>query len=301
MYLKGKTMGTTYNITLVKQVNFIDLTSIKLAIDNRLNTISSIFSTYIRTSQVSQFNELKVAQKLKVSPLFIQLFKLAKRINQLSQGAYDITIMPLVRLWGFASSNRNKMLDNVIKKNIYEKYLKRNKISLGMQFVRHDKKYIWKTHENIELDFSSIAKGYAVDEVANILNTFNIKNYFVEIGGEVKVKGFNEKNSVWRLGIENPNMESIVGHQGVFAITSLKSNAMATSGNYRNFTFIDGNNYSHIIDARSKWPVQNSVLSVTVVGKSCSIIDALATTFMVLGFEKTKKMALQSKIGVLSH
>ena len=217
------------------------------------------------------------------------LFKVISHANTISKttnGAFDITVGPLVNLWGFGpNKSENKIPSNeeieLIKKNIGYKKIYLNKETTSIK----------KLHPDLYVDLSGIAKGFAVDKIALYLNSYNLENYLVEIGGELIAKGTNEDNEVWQIGIENPN-------NNLAKIIGLKDIAMATSGDYRNYFEKNGVRYSHTINPNTGKPIKHKLASVTVLDKTAMNADALATAFMVLGPAKTIELANELKIGV---
>ncbi len=289
--ISGQTMGTTYNVTvLIPSANrseSVDKKAIQIAIDQSLHDVNQIMSTYIEGSELSLLNDGKSNQWLKLSKPLFDVLSLSKAIHLESDGAFDVTIAPLVNLWGFGP------LFSV------DKIPHRPEIDDSMRYVDSN---LWALdgesnsiikHKPVQIDLSAIAKGYGVDVIAELLNDFGLHNYLVEIGGEVRVSGFNSENNLWRIGIETP----VVGPQReIQKIISITDTSMATSGNYRNFFEVDGNTYSHTLDPRTGFPVKHELVSVTVLASDCARADALATAFNVMGYEKALLMANSQNI-----
>lgn len=286
----GETMGTYYNIKIAS-VNLDDTEqkSLKNDIDDLLVSINNHMSTYIETSEISRFNLAPANTSFKVSESFLKVLNLASQITAESGGAFDVTVMPVVNLWGFGRMGRREEPPS-------EGEVKQLKAFVGMDKIVIDSNKIYKTHANTELDFSAIAKGYGVDAVAKFLADRGFHNYMVEIGGEVVVNGLNEKNQTWRIGIDKPDIEPSV-ERSFQAILELTNEAIATSGDYRNY-FISGDSlYSHTIDPVTCRPIHNGVASVTVIAPKCALADAMATAIMVMGETRGLEW-VESKAGV---
>jgi len=200
-------------------------------------------------------------------------------ISRETQGAFDITIAPLANAWGFGFKKGtfpdSVMIDSLLQITGYDK-------------VKLENEKIIKQDPRIMLSCSAVAKGYSVDVVARLLDRKGIKNYMIDIGGEVVVKGFNPKNDRWRIGINKPIDDSLSVKQDIQTVLKVTDLGMATSGNYRNFYYKDGKKYAHTIDPRTGYPVQHNILSATVIAEDCMTADALATSFMVMGLEEAE-------------
>ena len=270
---QGKTMGTTYT---VKYLADKDL-NLKSSTDSILKIFNQSLSTYISDSEISQFNQRDSLQfKL---PYLYPILEKSVEIHEVTNGAFDPTVMPLVNAWGFGPEKRAEMPQNEV-----DSLLK----LIGFSEIQFDNKNIQKLEKNIQLDFSALAKGYGVDVVAQFLETQNIENYLVEIGGETICKGLNNKNLTWKIGIDNPKANE---DQKITGIVQLQNRAIATSGNYRNFYIRDGKKYAHTISPKTGYPVEHSLLSASVFAPDCMTADAYATAFMVAGTEMAKTIA----------
>ena len=226
--------------------------------------------------------------------MFTDVLQLALEVSHETNGAFDITVAPLVNAWGFGFKQGDMptpaQIDSLKQFVGFEKlHLK----TLGKQ------RSIEKDDPRTMLDCSAIAKGYGTDVVANYLRSCDVKNFMVEIGGEVVVEGLNERGELWRIGVNKPTEDPTSTNTDLQAVINLpmsgnnvktKLKALATSGNYRNFYYKDGKRYAHTIDPRTGYPVQHNILSATVIAPSCAIADAYATSFMVMGLEETKKI-----------
>ncbi len=270
----GVIFGTQYHVTYQSNDN------LQQEIENVLKQVDNEFSMFNKTSTVTLINEGKSPQ---LSEMFVEVFTLAQEINKESNGAFDITVAPLVNAWGFGFKTRQ--MPNANQVDSLLAYVGMNKLVLTQ---KKGKSYMLLSQPGITLDFSAIAKGYGTDCVARLLSEKEIENYMVEIGGEVVTKGNNPKRLPWKIGVEKP-MEDSLHAEGEFqTILNVTDQAMATSGNYRNFYYKGGRKYAHTIDPKSGRPVQHSLLSATVLTDCCAKADGYATAFMVMGIEKAK-------------
>ncbi len=275
--ISGETMGTTYQIKIVAPF-YKRLSDLTPRITQRLSDINQSMSTYISDSEISRFNSLDRAEKFNVSVDFLNVAEAAAAIYRDTEGAWDGTVKPLVNLWGFGQADNPK---RVPSQSEIQKKLHR----VGFGFIEISSTgYLIKRKPGISLDFSSIAKGYAVDQVAAVIRDQGLDRFLVEIGGEVYGAGHRKDNKPWQVGINRP--EKNMPLDEVYKVVTLRDKALATSGDYRNFFEIDGKHYSHIIDPRTGSPVSNGVVSASVIAASCTIADGLATALMVLGPEK---------------
>ena len=276
--IAGRTMGTTYHIKVVTGASE-RVDGLKEKIDRRLEAINHIFSTYIDDSEISRFNAFnRAGVRFAVSDDFIQVMKVGRRIYRLSEGAWDGTVNPLVDLWGFGPNQRQPQKPPASQINALMK-------NIGFDRIRiEEPNFLVKNLATVTLDLNSIAKGFAVDRVCSLLAAGGYKNYLVEIGGEVYAAGVRADGKNWRVGINRPQKDAAIDE--VYKAVSLADQALATSGDYRNFFEIDGVRYSHVIDPRSGYPVSNGVVSVSIIADNCTLADGLATALMVMGAEK---------------
>jgi len=273
----GFVFGTTYNITYESADNHkTDIEAVLKEVDNSLSPFndSSIISAVNRNEDID------------VNDMFIDVYNLASSVSKTTQGAFDITVAPLVNAWGFGfksgSAPTAKQIDSLMQ-------------ITGFNKTKLVGKRITKTDPRIMLDCSAIAKGYGVDMVAKYLEKQGIENFMVEIGGEVVVKGHNDSGEAWKIGVTKPTDDSLAVNQELQTILTLTNTAMATSGNYRNFYYKGGRKYAHTIDPHTGYPVQHNILSATVIAYSCAKADAFATAFMVLGLDKAKDILAKEK------
>jgi len=268
-------MGTTYHIKVVSDY-FKNISGLKEKIDKRLEEINKSMSIYQKDSEISRFNRLKITgQRFEISQDFAQVFFIAKRLYWLTDGAWDGSIYPLVNLWGFGISEKNNKIPS--KREI-------DRLLPNVGFDKIDlveKRYLIKKKASVTLDLGSIAKGYAVDEVAELIKKEDLKNFLVEIGGEVYASGLRKDGGCWRIGVNSPRKDAL--YDEAYKVVTLKDKAFATSGDYRNFFEIDEKRYSHVLDPKTGHPVANGVVSVSIIADTCVFADGLATAVMVMG------------------
>ena len=274
--LSGKTMGTFYTIKFISSKKH-SLPLWKARVDQRLKDINKRLSMYDPESELSLFNLQKTGTKIKVSSDLYANLLTAKKLYELTDGSWDGTIKPLVDLWGFGTKKRITKIPEA------------GKIALALSktgfqhIVINEQQRVVKTG-NITLDLGSIAKGYGVDALARLFTSSGIHDVLVEIGGELAGFGTNKKGKPWSVGISKPDKQ--FSNQKLYKIVQLNNNAIATSGNYRNFFEISKKIYSHIIDPKTGFPVDNKIASVSVISKNCTFADGLATALMVMDLQK---------------
>lgn len=268
---EGMVFGTIYKITYQSHEDLH--TDIKAA----LQEVDNALSPYNPNSIITHINH---NMDTTLNTFFTDVFQVAQQVSNETEGAFDITVAPLVNAWGFGFKNSINVTPEVIDSL---------KQFIGYHKIKIENGKIIKEDERLMLDCSSIAKGYGVDQVAKVLKDKGVQNYMVDIGGEVFVKGKNPKMKNWRIGINKPIEDSLSVNQELQTILEITDAAMATSGNYRKFYYKEGKRYAHTIDPRLGYPVQHSILSATVIAKDCTTADAYATAFMVMGLEKAKE------------
>lgn len=275
--MQGRTMGTTYHIQVVAGSDQ-RLTGLKKKIDARLEQINGSMSTYQPDSEISRFNDMKrTGREFKISADFLRVMTTAKTIFELSGGAWDATVKPLVDLWGFGRAGRLRAVPPKQK-------IAALMPEIGFENIQIDPDgSLVKKNKLVALDLSSIAKGYGVDQVAQVIGRSGFDNYLVEIGGEIFASGHRADGKLWRIGINRPRIDAAV--DDVYKIVELNNQGFATSGDYRNFFVVDGIRYSHIIDPRTGYPVSNGVVSVSIIAGNCTLADGLATAVLVMGPE----------------
>ena len=270
--IEGPIFGTGYNIIYIN-----DGKVFKKEINNLFDDINQSLSTYISSSDISKIN--RGEKNIKIDQYFKDVFEISKKVHKETDGYFDPTVGVLVNAWGFGPTKRIK--------NLERKKIDSLLLFVGFDKVKQENNLIIKENSNIFLDFNSVAKGYAVDVIANFLEEQQIKNYLVEIGGEVRTKGKNDKNEYWKIGIDNPNFD---GSRTISKLISLKNESVAGSGNYRKFKIDSlGKKYVHTINPKTGLAKESNLLAATVFGEmSCAIADAYATAFMAMGLEKTQ-------------
>lgn len=276
--LEGEAQGTTWHISYLSARNI----NHKTAIDSLLKKIDTSMSTYLPVSLISRIN--KNDSTVLVDQYFIDVFNKSMEVSAKTNGLFDVTVGPLVNAWGFGFSKKENVNRNLIDSLMQY---------VGYNMVRLEGNKIIKDRPEIKLDFNAIAQGYTVDLLAAYLESKGIKNYLVEIGGELKAKGLKTGDG-WKVGIDQPN-ETEGTERKLEAIISLVERAMATSGNYRKFYEEGGQKFSHIIDPRTGYPAKQNLLSATVIAEDGITADAYATAFMIMGLEKSKQFLADNK------
>ena len=267
---RGMVFGTVYHIT------YQSSKSLQKDIEAELAKVDASLSPFNERSIITAVNENRDTV---VNKMFSDVFALAMKISDSTNGAFDITVAPLVNAWGFgfkggAMPSRHQV-DSL-------------KALVGYHKVSLTNGRVSKADPRIMLDCSSIAKGYGCDVVAKFLSAKGIDNYMVEIGGEIVTRGISEKRLPWKIGVTKPTDDSLNVNQEIQTIINVTDKAMATSGNYRNFYYKNGRKYAHTIDPSTGYPVQHNILSSTVIADDCATADAYATAFMVMGLDKAK-------------
>ncbi len=274
--INGPTMGTRYHITARIPAS-LDLVELETSISQRLVEINQSMSTYLPDSEISLFNAMAVGAPMRMSKDFLTVLNVSQQVHVASDFAFNPLIGPLVDLWGFGPV---LSVENFQKKPD-DQTIQRMMAELDMKALQKNDSLLMK-QKKLSLDFSAVAKGYAVDEIALLLTAAGIDDFMVEIGGEVKTQGLSPRRSAWRIGIEQPG--SVRGKTAKALV--LDNAAVATSGDYRNYLEIDGKRYSHTIDPTTGYPVDHHLSSVTVIADQVARADAWATAIMVLGEEK---------------
>lgn len=268
----GQIFGTTYHITYQSDKD------LHREILQRLQLVDQTFSTFNDESIISKINR---NEPVKLNQMFIEVFDLAKTVSKDTHGAFDITVAPLVNVWGFGFKSgtppTKAVIDSLRHLTGYEK------VKLIGSKVR-------KQDPRIMLDCSAIAKGYGSDVVAQYLRSRDVENFMIEIGGEIVVQGNSDKRLPWKIGVTKPTDDSTQTNNELQTVLNVSNTAMATSGNYRRFYYKNGKKYAHTIDPKTGYPVQHNILSATVLANTCAKADAYATSFMVLGLEKTQQV-----------
>ncbi|WP_136479994.1 FAD:protein FMN transferase [Cognatitamlana onchidii] len=267
--LTGSVFGTSYSVIYASEVDY------KQAFDSLFNMVNQSMSTYQIDSDISKLNRNESVQ---VDKHFIKVLEASRKVYNETNGVFDPTIGAVVNAWDFGPQGGIKNLDSLKIDSLM--------LSVGLNKVVSKGNQVIKPHGAF-IDFNAIAKGYGVDVIGEYLESKNVTNYLVEIGGEIRVKGINvEKQLPWTVGVENPNFD---GKQSILMAIPLEDNAMATSGTYRKFKIDEtGNRYAHIIDTKTGYPSKTNLLSISVIAKTCMMADAYATAFKAMGIDKVK-------------
>lgn len=270
----GSIFGTYYHI-VYQSPKGVDLLT---EIEAELHRLDMSLSTYQKESVLSKVN---TNTQVELDTLFLNVFKRSMEIAEQTNGAFDPTVAPLVNAWGFGFRKKElvtlQLIDSI-------------KTFVGYEKIQLNGKEIIKEDERTMLDFSAIAKGYAVDVIGMLLHRLGCTNYMVEIGGEVVAFGVNKEGNTWRIGINEPKEDESETPAALQAIIGLPNKALATSGNYRNFYYENGKKFAHTIDPSTGYPVEHSLLSATVMANDCMTADAFATALMVLGVKKAQEL-----------
>jgi len=275
------TQGTTYHITYENDGKV----NLQPFIDTLLRRFDMSLSTYEKNSIISRINHND--STVVADDLFAELFKCAQQVSETTDGAFDITIAPLADFWGFGSGKKHEAVDSAKVDSLRE--------LVGYKKIRLVNGKLIKDNPNITLNVNAIAQGYAVDVVARYLEDEGVENYMVEIGGEVRVKGHNAENKLWRIGIDKPQEDASEFERQLQTIIQLQNKSLATSGNYRQFYVENGIKYSHTINPATGYPIRSKLLSATIIADDCMSADAYATACMVMGLEKSIELVKQHK------
>ena len=289
--LTGPTMGTQFTVKVVRHPGAVELAILEKEIQAELDRVDALMSTYRADSELSRFNAFDRTEWFPVSAATAEVVATAIDIGRLSGGAFDVTVGPLVNLWGFGPSK--EPAERVPSPEEIEEA--KNRTGLDHIEVRLSPPAVRKDLPGVSIDLSGVAKGFAVDQVAGLLERRGLENYMVEVGGEVRTKGQNLQGRPWQIGIESP----VAGVRSLQRVVGLGDDAMATSGDYRNYFEADGVRYSHMIDPRTGRPIAHRLASVTVLDRYCTRADAWATALMVLGPEEGYALAEKEDLPVL--
>lgn len=287
-HLAGQTMGTTYNIKIVGKESDYDLTALQADIDVALVQVNNEMSTYQPDSEITLFNKSAGDKPLAISSGFRTVLAEALRLGEISNGLLDVTVGPLVNLWGFGPDYKPEKVPS-------EEALNGARQRIGLAKIILNEQGLSKTQPDVYLDLSTIAKGWGVDVVADLLESKGITNYLVEIGGEMRLKGFKANGTLWHIAVEKP----ITTERSVHQVVVPQNNAVATSGDYRNYIEVDGKRYSHIIDPATGMPIDHKLVSVTVIHPSSMTADGLSTAIMVMGPDKGLAFAQEHELAVM--
>ena len=271
--ITGSAQGSTYSIICRKQAG-LTLEKVSENVSRILTAIDNSLSVYNDSSLISQINR---NEDVKPDRYFMEVFNLSREISELTEGAFDITVGPLVKAWGFGPDSR---------KNIDPAKLDSLMQYVGFNKVRIAEGRLVKDNPCVVLDVNAIAQGYTADVIGRFFDSLGVSNYLIEVGGEVLVKGTKAGNP-WRIGIDRPFDNNLTPGADLKAIIKLTDRSLATSGNYRKFYEEEGVKYSHTIDPVTGIPARNRLLSATIIARECAVADAVATACMVMGLEKS--------------
>ena len=292
--LSGKTMGTTYSIKCWGNNTSIEIETLQVDVDTLLKIINQQMSTYLPDSEVSLFNAASAGEWIAVSAHTAFVVERAKHFNRVTEGAFDTTVGPLVKLWDFGPGKHS--LGTELSEPTAEAFATaRSQTGNDRLDVRFRPPALRKQIDGLEIDLSSIAKGYAVDLVAELLEEQGFTNHMVEIGGEIFARGNRLDGTPWRIGTEIPNPKQ----RGIHQIFSLRDQALATSGDYRNFRTIAGKKVGHIINPQTGRPMPYRGWSVTVLLPTCLQADALATALLVMGEDRGYDWCVEHDVAAL--
>lgn len=284
--LFGYTMGTSYSVKLVATED--QAKSIDGKVRSTLDQINDAMSTYLPRSELSRFNDAAVGEWVSVSPITYEVIDMALSIAETTGGAFDPTVGPLVDLWGFGPKPKADQRPG-------EEVIAEAREQVGWQAIElGDDGHQVRKSEPRELDLSGIAKGYAVDQVAEMIEAEGYTDYLVEVGGELRFSGTKPGDRAWRVAIETPDS----GERSAYRILEVEQGAMATSGDYRNFFEQDGVRYSHTLDPVTGYPIAHDLASVSVLGQSSAEADAYATAFLVMGLDPALALANELDLSV---
>ena len=269
LVFSGPIMGTEYRITVIHQAK-VDKVALEASILSAMNSVNQSMSNYLSDSELSVFNRIPAKQPQKLSADFAAVMAEALAISVISEGAFDVTLGKTIDAWGFGPDGR-------IEQRPKPEDLAQLRLTIGFDKLVLDDGFLTKTVAGVEISLSAIAKGYAVDKVALALDSQGFSDYLVNIGGELRASGRSIDNVLWRIGIEKPH---ILG--GIQEVARLDNVSIATSGDYRNYLLIDGEQYSHMIDPQTLMPVYHKLALVSVISDRASTADALATAMMAM-------------------
>ncbi|MDJ0928209.1 MAG: FAD:protein FMN transferase [Gammaproteobacteria bacterium] len=289
--LSGQTMGTAYSLRLGELPAGLVLEDLKKPVEAELSAIIAAMSSWEPDSELSIFNDQTGTDWFDVSDGLAFVIDRALTVAELSGGALDVTAAPLVDAWGFGpgSAEPSRPSDEILAAAL-------ERVGFQQLKARTDPPALRKLRPDLRVDLSAIAKGFAVDRLAAVLDGAGVKHYLIEIGGELRTRGRRPDGRAWRVGVERPDSSG----RSVQSVLEMTANgAIATSGDYRNFFMLDGQRFSHIIDPRTGQPVSHDLASVTVIADNCTDADALATALYVLGPDDAYQLALKRELPVL--
>lgn len=282
----GRALGTSYNVRFVGTE--LEVRKYQSGVDKVLEEINESMSTYLPDSELNQFNDHIGTDWFEISEQLGDVLQLSHQISELSGGAFDVTVGPLVDLWGFGPEARREQIPEPQVLNAVFSEIGYTELQLSENASKV------KKLRPRRIDLSAIAKGYSVDKIADYLSGQGVDNFLIEVGGEMRLKGVKPGNEKWRVAIETPES----GARGIFKILPITDVAIATSGDYRNYFEIDGVRYSHTIDPSTGYPIKHNLASITVITTDCASADAWATAMMVMGTKRSLELAEQLNLAI---
>lgn len=286
--ISGTTMGTTYSVVAIDKSQRLAESDVRAAIEQTLDDVDFRMSNWRTDSEVSRFNAQTGADAVAVSPELEEVMQAAEQVHLASEGRFDITMGPLIELWGFGASDADKIVPSqtdIAAQQARSGHLNSLQIETGA---------LRKTHPDAHVFLAGIGKGYGADLVGRSLETLGIEDYFVEIGGDLYARGRNPNGLPWQIGIESPDQAD----RGVFGVVGLSSMGLATSGDYRNYFETDGQRFSHLLDPATGYPVTHVTASATVVAENAMLADAWSTAMLILGRERGLEVASAHDVAV---
>lgn len=278
---RGEVFHTTYSI------KYKYTHSLKPEIEAELAKFDDSLNPFKPTSIISKVNN---NEEVVLDSFFINVFNRSQEVSGVSDGLFDITVSPLINAWGFGFKN----IDNVTAEMVDSL-----KAIVGYDKIQVENGRVIKSDPRVQINTSAIAKGYSTDVIADLLESYGVTDYMIEIGGEVTAKGVNDKGECWHIGIDKPIDDKAPVHRELQTIIKLCDKSMATSGNYRNFYVKDGKRYAHTINPKTGYPAESNILSATVIADDCMTADAYATVFMLADTATIRSIALQEKLSYL--
>jgi thiamine biosynthesis lipoprotein len=288
--ISGQTMGTTYSVKYLPEKDTPGLEEIGALVEVELESVNAQMSTYRENSEISRFNAQTSSDWFPVSKETAEVVQLSLKIWDLTEGSFDVTVGPMVDLWGFGPTPGT---DSVPDPAVVRELLLR--VGSDKLSVRLEPPALRKLVGGLRVDLSAVATGPGVDRVAEVLEVQGLKNYFVEIGGEIRTRGVGAHGRAWQVGIERPNLQQ----REVQQVVGLSGKSMATSGDYRNFRSLGEFQFSHFIDPRTGMPVETEVAAATVLAEDCATADAWATGLMSAGLDKAQALVARHDLPVM--
>jgi len=291
--LNGSAFGTTWSLIVTSPPAELNQAALQTQIDSVLQRIDKQISTYRPDSEISQFNASQSTDWFAVSPEIAKLVEQSGRLSEITNGAFDVTVNPLVKLWKFGPSRKTTATLEIPSAEAIKECME--KVGYRKLLTRHETPALKKSNPQLSIDLSSIGEGHALDSIGSLLEARGLKNYLVELGGEVRARGRGPRGTFWRAGIERPE------HLGrdIECAVELQNSGLATSGNYRNFYVINGKRYAHIIDARTGHPVEHNLAAASVIATESAHAGILSTAMMALGPDDALALAKRENIAVL--